>query len=99
MLDKGLCATLYCIECYTIVILAWMQAGAVAVEVAAEHASGQAPNGWREAPRASLDDRACQPLTQVRCFMHASTTKLCRMGSCCGKAIQDIQRVSCASKL
>ena len=38
----------------------------MAVEVAAEHASGQAPNGWREAPRASLDERACQPLTQVR---------------------------------
>ncbi|KAK9843528.1 hypothetical protein WJX81_007436 [Elliptochloris bilobata] len=41
------------------------QVGAVAIEVAAEHAGGQAPNGWREAPRSSLDERACQPLSQV----------------------------------
>ena len=43
------------------------QVGAVpAVVVAAEHASRQAPNGWREtSPRPSMDERACQPLPQA----------------------------------
>ncbi len=43
------------------------QAGAAAVEVAAEHTDARAPGDWRGAPpRSALDARACQPLPQVR---------------------------------
>lgn len=54
------------------------------MEVAAEHTSGHAMNGWQDAPpRPSLDERACQPLPQARVWRSVAFGVIFNIGLGC----------------